>query len=187
MYNRTTHSPREKLLYRLVVLALLLGLVAMPGMAADNNVHLYGALVAEPCVVALGDDEIEVDFGTILDKDLYQHTRTLGKPFEIRLTECDLSIGKAVKVSFVGTENPVLPGLLAVADASEASGIAVGLETPEGHRYPINKPGKSLPLQEGDTVIAIKAYVQGEAQAISEQSIVRGGFMTTATFNLEYE
>lgn len=43
----------------------------------ENNVHLYGALVAEPCVVPSGDEEIHLDFGSIIDK--YLNTRTPGQ------------------------------------------------------------------------------------------------------------
>ncbi|MBH3259855.1 fimbrial protein [Serratia marcescens] len=166
---------------------LMLMISSLPGQAADNNVHLYGALVAEPCVVAPGDDEVQVEFGTIVDKYLYLNTRTQGMPFEIRLTECDVTLGKTVKVTFTGTESVQLPGLLALDGGSEASGIAIGLETSIAQPLPINKESDGFTLQDGISTIALKAYVQGEPQAITDHSIGRGAFTATATFNLEYE
>lgn len=155
--------------------------------AADNNVHLYGALVAEPCVIPPGQEKILLDFGTIVDKYLYLNSRTLGQPFSIHLTECDVSLGKTVKVSFIGTEHPALPGLLAIDSGSGASGIAIGLETLQAKLLPLNRASDTYPLQDGNNMIALKAYVQGDSQAITDKSIVRGAFTATVTFRLEYE
>lgn len=155
--------------------------------AGDNNLYLHGALVAEPCVIPPGDEEITLDFGTIIDKYLYLNTRTLGQAFEIHLEECDLTLGKTVSVTFTGTENNALPGLLAIDGGSEAKGIAIGFETPSGKPLPLNtQSGKSL-LQDGGNIIALRAYVQGEPLAIADQTIGRGAFSAVATFNLEYE
>ena len=155
--------------------------------ADDNNVHLHGALVAEPCVIPPGDEEITLDFGTIIDKYLYLNTRTLGQAFEIHLEECDLTLGKTVSVSFTGMESSALPGLLAIDGGSAATGIAIGLETPSAQPLPLNQASNKSLLQEGGTSIALKAYVQGEPDALRDQSIERGPFSAVATFNLEYE
>ncbi|WP_447881783.1 fimbrial protein [Serratia fonticola] len=170
--------------------ALLLALIVVPPVtqaADDNNVHLHGALVAEPCVIPPGDEEITLDFGTIIDKYLYLNTRTLGQAFEIHLEECDLTLGKTVSVSFTGTESSVLPGLLALDGSSGAAGIAIGLETPSAQPLPLNQASDKLLLQEGSNIIALKAYVQGEPDALRDQRIERGPFSAVATFHLEYE
>lgn len=168
--------------------ALLLALIVvpLPTLAADN-VHLYGALVSEPCVIPPGEEDIALDFGTVIDKFLYLNTRTPGQSFSIHLTECDLSLGKTVNVTFLGTENTALPGLLAIDGGSQATGIAIGLETQQVKPVPINQPTDNYLLQDGDNRIALKAYVQGEPEAIKSQSIERGPFSATATFRLEYE
>ncbi|CAM4154880.1 fimbrial protein [Serratia silvae] len=167
---------------------LLAALVAGPAQATGkNNVRLYGALVAEPCVVQPGDEEITLDFGTVIDKYLYLNTRTLGQSFEIHLEECDLTLGKTVSVTFTGTESSALPGLLALDGRSEASGIAIGLETRSAKPLPLNKASDKLLLQEGSNIIALKAYVQGEPDAIRNHRIERGPFSAVATFHLEYE
>ncbi|OJT44277.1 exotoxin [Serratia plymuthica] len=155
--------------------------------AADNNVHLHGALVAEPCVIPPGEEEITLDFGTIIDKYLYLNTRTLGQAFEIHLEDCDLTLGKTVSVSFTGTESSALPGLLAIDGSSGATGIAIGLETPSAQPLPLNQASDKSLLQAGSNRIALKAYVQGEPDALRNQGIERGPFSAVATFNLEYE
>ncbi|BEO62831.1 exotoxin [Serratia marcescens] len=170
--------------------AVLLSAQCLAGnatLATANNVRLYGALVAEPCVIPPGDEEIELDFGTIIDKYLYLNTRTLGQKFEIRLAECDINLGKTVAVTLLGTENALLPGLLAINAASQAKGIAIGLETPEGKALPLNAASGKYVLQQGGNVIALQAYVQGEPKALVNQAIERGAFSAVATFRLEYE
>lgn len=152
-----------------------------------NNLRLYGALVAEPCVIRPGDEEVQLDFGTVIDKYLYLNTRTLSRRFEIRLAECDLSLGQAVKVTFLGNENTALPGLLAIDSNWGASGIAIGLETLKSVPLQLNKPSGIYPLQSGSTQIALKAYVRGEPEALAQRRIGRGPFSATATFRLEYE
>ncbi|MBC3216617.1 fimbrial protein [Serratia fonticola] len=167
---------------------LLAALTANPTLAAgEKNVRLYGALVTEPCVILPGDEDIQLDFGTVIDKYLYLNTRTLGQSFEIHLVECDLTLGKTVRVTFTGTENSALPGLLAIDGSSEAMGIAIGLETAQAKPLPLNKASGKYTLQAGSNIIDLKAYVQGEPKAIANKTIERGLFSASATFRLDYE
>ncbi|MDT3254046.1 fimbrial protein [Serratia sp. root2] len=183
--QRSGH-PRSGAAALLLAQALIVAPLATEA-ADDNNVHLHGALVAEPCVIPPGDEEITLDFGTIIEKYLYLNTRTLGQVFDIHLEECDLTLGNTVSVTFTGTENSALPGLLALGGGSEATGIAIGLETPSAQPLPLNQASDKSLLQEGSNSIALKAYVQGEPQAITDKSIGRGPFSAVATFHLEYE
>lgn len=191
MTRRTAKCPRQGLLQaRVAVLLLVATLVAaaLPTLAAsDNNVRLHGALVAEPCVIPPGDEVILLDFGTINDKYLYMNTRTLGQTFQIHLEECDLTVGKAVRVTFTGVESNPLPGLLALDGSSGASGIAIGFETLSAEQLPLNKESSETLLQSGTNIIALKAYVQGEPEALTDRSIELGPFSAVATFHLEYE
>ncbi|WP_149543246.1 fimbrial protein [Serratia marcescens] len=187
---KSARSGRSRSVAAALLLALALITPPQPTLAVgnnDKNVYLHGALVAEPCVIPPGDEEITLDFGTIIDKYLYLNTRTLGQAFEIHLEECDLTLGKTVNVTFTGNENSALPGLLAVDGGSKATGIAIGLETPSAKPLPLNKASDKSLLQVGSNIIALKAYVQGEPLAIANKKIVRGPFSAVATFNLEYE
>nr|WP_258090249.1 fimbrial protein [Serratia liquefaciens] len=155
--------------------------------AQADNVRLHGALVAEPCVIAPGDESVRLDFGTVIDKYLYANQRTHGQAFDIHLMECDLSLGKTVKVTFNGAENPSLKGLLAIDGGSQASGIAIGMETQAGQPFPLNKTGGGYRLVSGSNTLTVLAYVQGEPEAIAGRTIERGPFSAIATFSLEYE
>ncbi|CAI1137793.1 Fimbrial adapter papK precursor [Serratia marcescens] len=153
----------------------------------SDNVRLHGVLVSEPCVISPGDEEIHLDFGTVIEKYLYLNSRTLGQEFDIRLSECDLSLGQTVRITLLGRENIALPGLLDIDGKSSVNGIAIGLETLDSVPIQINKPGDTYPLREGNTVISLKAYVQGEPEAIAQRNIGRGPFSATATLSLDYE
>ncbi|WP_245398411.1 fimbrial protein [Serratia sp. JSRIV006] len=132
-----------------------------------------------------------MDFGTLVDKYLYTNTRTLGKTFSLHLEDCDTSASSWVKLTFNGTENANLPGLLAVDTGSGASGIGVGIETAGASavQLPLNVQGPEnlLSTVSTTTVLNFKAYVQGEPQALANKTIGRGAFSATATFVLEYE
>lgn len=161
-------------------------LCSQPSWAA-KNMRLHGALVAEPCVILAGDETVELSFDTVIDKYLYLNTRTYGKPFELHLAQCDPSLSKTVKVTFSGNESAALPGLLALNGASQASGIAIGMETPQGAPLPINQPGKAQALVSGVNILTVQAYVQGEPDALKHKTIERGSFSAVATFRLAYE
>lgn len=175
---------RGRLFFGLCELVLIQGLSGMPSQAADN-VYLHGVLVAEPCVIPAGEEEVSLYLGAIVDKYLYQHTRTLGRVFNIHLADCDISAAHAVKVTFTGTENASLPGLLAVE--GNAGGIAIGLETLASEPILFNSVSDAFNLQAGSNLVSLRAYVQGEPQAIITQTIVPGAFSAVTTFRLAYE
>ncbi|WP_455871726.1 fimbrial protein [Serratia proteamaculans] len=173
-----------------LLVGLPLGLFLNGALAASPpqlSVEYRGNLVAEPCTLLPENESIMVDFGTLVDKYLYLNTRTQGAPFQLQLTDCDLSLGKSLKVTFSGTESVALPGLLALTAGSQASGIAIGMETVQGEPLPLNVASGKYPLQDGNTVIRLQAYIQGEPDALADKTLGRGAFHAIATFNLEYE
>ncbi|MBH3259021.1 fimbrial protein [Serratia marcescens] len=171
-----------------IITWLLLGLSALPtAFGAVDNLKFSGALVAEPCVIPPGQETVELSFGSVVDKYLYLNQRTPGAPFDITLADCDLSLGKTVRVTLTGSESMALPGLLALTSGSQAEGIAIGLETPEGKAVPINRSGDKFSLVSGVNSIRLLAYVRGEPGAIANKTIGRGAFSAVATFSLEYE
>lgn len=158
--------------------------------AADlaTNIQIRVTVHSESCDIYPGDEAIELDFGTITNKYLYLNTRTHSQPFAIRLINCDLSLGNEVKVTFLGIENPVLPGLVALDAGSQAEGVAVGLEMASGADLAINSGVYSQVLYTGNhNVLNMKAYVQGEPLALQNKSLVLGSWSATATFKLDYE
>lgn len=172
----------------------VLGFVTFMGLtstvfSAPDNMRFHGILVDEPCTIKPGDETVELDFGNIPDKNLYAYQRTPSKLFQIRLSECDLTIGKSVKITFKGDENQAMAGqgFLAISPSSQAAGIAVGLESENGNALPVNKETDKMSLNADDTILNFYAFIQGEPDAIVNQSIKRGPFSAIATFHLNYD
>ncbi|AHG21887.1 exotoxin [Chania multitudinisentens RB-25] len=167
---------------------LLCMLVALPGLSlAADNLRFKGALVAEPCTLRVADENLSVDFDVIVDKYLYRNGRTLGQPLVLHLNDCDISLGNMVKLTFSGIENTKLHGLLAISGASQTSGIAIGIETTQGNLVALNTASYNQGLVAGNNTLNLRAYVQGEPEAITKKTITPGNFSASATFLLEYE
>lgn len=178
---------KQKTLSAACSFALWCAALAFPATAgaAANNFKLHGALVAEPCT--LQEAELKLDFGTVVDKELYRHQRTGSKPIKINLIDCDLSLGNSVRISFGGPASPALPGLLALDAGSAAQGVAIGFETLQGQPLPLNDWGSDNRLTAGDNLIVLQAYIQGEPEALAQRKISLGVFSAIATFTLRYE
>ena len=169
----------------LLVLLLMPFMIDAQTLAADN-VRFRGNLVAVPCTLRPGDDAITLDMNEISTQYLYANIRTEGNLFNIHLEGCDTSIADSVTTTFSGTPNVALPGLLALDGSSVAEGIALGLETPANVSLPLNTPSEEHTLIDGNNIIAFKAYVRGEPQAITDKSIRAGIFTAVSTFKLDY-
>ncbi|OCJ19681.1 fimbrial protein [Serratia sp. 14-2641] len=175
---------RQILRYLCATVALL----ALSQGVLAANMRLHGTLVAEPCIIPPGEETIQLDFGTVIDKQLYHNQRTTSWEFKLHLSNCDLTLGKSVQVTFTGVENPALPGLLALDASSQASGIGIGIESENGAPLPLNQLGPyRYPLAAGDNYLRMMAYVQGEPDAITNRTINRGPFSASMTFALTYD
>ncbi|MFP7326998.1 fimbrial protein [Serratia marcescens] len=154
---------------------------------AADNLRFSGALVAEPCVIPTGQEVVTLDFGSVVDKDLYLNQRTPAVPFDINLIECDVSLGAALTLTFLGNESRSLPGYLALTAGSRAGGVAIGLENADGKMLPLNKQGDKINLAPGNNRIGLRAFLQGEPQALKNKTISRGEFSAALTFGLDYQ
>lgn len=152
-----------------------------------DNLSFKGQLVAQPCIIEQGNESRNMNFDSLIEKSLYIFGRSYSRPFSLLLSECDLSVGKNVRISFDGQRSVALPNLLAITAEGETSGIAVGLETADGSPLPLGKKTSDYQLKEGVNEIFFKAYVQAEPEAIAKKNIVLGPFTAVATFYLEYE
>jgi type 1 fimbria pilin len=167
-------------------LALLLTCGLIPETQAADNLSFKGNLVEQACTLRPGDEAITFELWDVTSKHLYLNTRSQGRGFKLHLEDCDTTIGKTVTIQFGGRENTALPGLFALDGGSGASGIGVGLETPSNKPLPLNAVSDEQVLSNGSNVIELKAYVQGEPRAISDQTIGHGTFTVTSTFTLDY-
>ncbi|MBB3320760.1 fimbrial protein [Atlantibacter sp. RC6] len=174
---------RNTLLSCAAGLAFYIGAV-IPAQALDHNLQFSGTLVSEPCTLDPQTTDLDVNFQSIVRGSFFLYTRTSSVPFTINLTGCDVTLGDKVTITFAGTESSALPGYLAVTGA--ATGVAIGMETPEGTPLPFNKPTPEYTLSPGTNSLTLHAFLQGEPDAIAQQTITSGDFTATATFELNY-
>ncbi|WLH76777.1 MULTISPECIES: fimbrial protein [unclassified Pseudomonas] len=167
-------------------LILLLAFALTPKGNAADNLRFKGNLVEEACTIRPGDEAITLELWDVTSKHLYINTRTQGKGFKVHLENCDTSIGDTVSIMLGGTENRNLPGLFALDGSSGATGIGLGIETPNNKPLPVNTVSDKQVLNNGSNVIELKAYVQGEPDAIKDQTIGHGRYTVTSTFTLDY-
>lgn len=167
------------------IVAILLLLVSPLSLASD--IHFSGALIAEPCEIETGDDALELDFGNVIDRELYVHHRSQTMPFTLNLIGCSIDTAKTVAITFSGQESNELAGFLATQAGSKAAGIAIGMETLSGEAVLLNKVAPPVTLQAGRTLIELRAYIQGEPNAIRDRTVIHGAFSAIATFNLNYQ
>lgn len=168
----------------------MIAMVLSPGVWAISTaptLTVKVTVLTQPCVIPPGEENIILDFGSVVTKNLYAYTRTASKDFAIHLAKCDTRIAKTVKVVFNGTEDTALPGLLALDAESEGKGIAIGLETSTGKALKLNQTSNAHTLMDGDNRISMKAYTQIEPDAQLKRSLNEGPFRASAIFTLDYE
>lgn len=169
----------------LINVALLWLLVGHSAAQAADNLHFTGALVQEACTLRPGDEELQIDLGAMPDKYLYLNQRTRGKPFSLHLENCDPVLGNTLEITFSGNESAALPGLLTPDAGSQARGIAIGLETPQGKALPFNQPGR-FAVQAGNNQLDFLSYIAAEPDAVENKNIVMGLFKASGTFAILY-
>lgn len=180
------HYENRSTAWRRAGLAVLLTLSFIPKVHAVDNLKFKGTLVEGACSIRPGDEDLTFDLREITTKYLYLNTRTLGERFELHLEDCDVSIGKSVTIKFDGTPNMNLPGALALDTDSVASGVGIGIETLDHKPLPLGQVSDEQLISDGDNIIALLAYLQGEPKAIQDKTIGEGAFKATSTFTLDY-
>lgn len=180
-----------KQVYIFLGVSLLIGFFSANVWAAANTsqVTYGGTLIAEPCEIVPEFENFSVEFNSISTKELYSNSRILSKEFEFQLKDCDASIANSVTALFSG--NATSDGLLEFDAHSEASGAAIGIETLSGVKLPLNPTSgssyPSQPIKNGAMTIRLRAYLQGKASAVANNSITPGNFFATMTYTLSYQ
>ncbi|SFU57245.1 fimbrial protein [Xenorhabdus koppenhoeferi] len=166
----------------------LLGIASQHSAYANDNlrqnVRITLTVLAPTCSIKTEDQNMEVDFGNILNSDLYLKHRTESRQFDLRLEDCDPRITNRLKIKFLGETSKELPGLLAFSLA----GLAIGMEKTDGTPMPFNKTSEfQLLANSKNNVIPLRAFVQAEPNAIQSKKIGIGEFTAIATFEVNYD
>lgn len=160
---------------------LVLALAVMPPAYADTDVNFSGTLVADPCELHMDSEDQIVDFRNVPSKTFIKYHRSERERFSIRLTECDLSLGETVTVTFKGAEDTAQPGLFAVTGT--AAGIAIAVEDAAGTPVLPNVAMRPATLTSGDTILDFQAFIS----APDHSQVREGDFECVTYFLLEYD
>ena len=177
----------KKYLYNKCPLALvLLGMSFIADADTSAQITYSGNLVALPCSIEPGMDNLYIDMGITDTKSLYRYTRTAAKEIQFVLGECDPKVYSTISAIFSGPTTT--EGLLMFTPDSTAKGAGIGLEYLDGRPIGIGD-GKSyaVPLREGNMTIRLKAYVQAESMALANKTITPGIYNAVLTYTLSYE
>ncbi|PIF24073.1 fimbrial protein [Candidatus Pantoea floridensis] len=170
-----------------IIFCLML-LTAARFAVADTDVNFSGTLVETPCVLDPKDKEIEIDVGSVIVKYLYSYQRSPATPFAVHLLNCDLSLGKAVRFRFSGTEDSSQPGFFALApNDNSAQGVALGLETSEHVFIPIESTGEFIDLRPDENSFNFHVFISASKAAIAQQTIRPGAIVVNILFRIEYQ
>lgn len=170
-----------------LTLWIALGLWWSAAVADEDNLYFSGSLVNEPCMLAAEDAQVELDFLSVVDKDLYLNGRTRGRPMTLHLQNCQLGTGNSrVSIMFSGPESIDPPGLL-VLQSGDVHGVLLGLETVDGKPLVLNEIHNMGAFIKGSNLINFNAYLQGESQALVDRNIGLGAFYAALSFTLSYD
>ncbi len=160
---------------------ILFALTGTPCAYADTEVNFSGILVADPCELHVDSEEQIVDFRNVPSKTFIKYPRSERERFAIHLTECDLSLGETVTITFMGTEDAMQPGLFAVTGT--AKGIAIAVEDTNGTPVLPNVPMRASVLTAGNTFLNFEAFISAPVHS----RVREGDFESVTTFRLEYD
>ncbi|MGN7510475.1 fimbrial protein [Aeromonas salmonicida] len=146
--------------------------------ASDLSAFMVtGKVVSAPCSLRPGDEYINIDMENVLGEYLKKNGRSEVKKFAIHLEKCSLDVAKTVNITFSGQNSGSYE--FPVSNTSEAQGIYIGLEGPNGVSIRSNSPFK-YPLSQGNTDLNFFTYIGVNGQ-------VRVGiFSATINFKLDY-
>lgn len=173
---------------KLIILTTLYGagyLFPAIATAADKEIDFFGTVVNRPCNIEPQSADQVVEMDTVIVKTLYRYGHSNPVPFSIKLTDCKTAVYQSVNVTFSGTEDPELPGKLAINNGT--NGAAIALFDGKGTDIDLNQATSAVALQDGATVLNFTAYVQGHPSAIQNKTITEGEFSSVANFVLAYQ
>lgn len=149
---------------------------------AEVAVNYHGVLVDTPCQLDESSENINIDFGDIVNRDLEINGKSKILPLNITLIECDLSISNTLTVEFVGVEDAITPGNL---DIPGFDSLSIGFLNVDDD-VSINVPYTMVVSDDGTNVLKFSSYIRYSSSLSKRDTIPVGAFSADVTFNIEY-
>ena len=149
----------------------------------SGEVKVYGTIIEQPCSIL--NEEINIDFGTMTNKDLFRYNNEYRK-FFIEL-ECDVGINDAVSVRFNSTNTSENRQMLNLSAQSQASGVGIKIQDASGRLLTFGEPSSSKEVIAGMNNLEYIAFVTGRSDSLVLSDIGLGTFEASATFEIIYD
>ncbi|MGY3913511.1 fimbrial protein [Aeromonas piscicola] len=146
------------------------------------KINITHTIVEVPCFVVPADENLSVDFGTIERNTLMTdgHTNSVGFKFNV---DCSGSAANNVSVKLTGIADSNDPELLALSAGSDAKGIAIALEGPDGKAMPLNEFLAPKAIDDVDMEFSFSAYVK----RVNNSAVNVGPFTAMASLVMKFD
>lgn len=180
---------------RFFIYWIMLAILVISKVGAAVEVSFDGRLIRSPCKIDLASVSQEIKFRDLTVKELlYPLARGRDQNFSIKFYDCDKSsLFKTIKVRFNGVKEGGMEGdnFLAISEGPNIGKIAIGILDTDG-RSPLNlgmwhNNGSGTFIEGNEIVLKFKAFVQAVPEALSDRSIVPGGYQAIVVFFVDYE
>jgi type 1 fimbria pilin len=173
----------KKVIFALSALAVV-STSAFAAESGDGTVKFTGEIVDAPCVVSTDSQNQEVVLGQV-KKSVFKAVgdKSVSKPFQIKLEDCDITSKTKVNVSFTGVADAADAKLVSVnTEAGAATGVGIGIYDNANKAVDMNTGKSTTTLATGQTVLYYTAnYVATNA------TVTTGYGNAEVDFNLSYE
>lgn len=181
----------------IIAMALLGGLSTTAMAQGSGEIHFQGTIIDAPCSISADTADQTVDLGQISNTALVAGGASPERAFTIKLEECNWApvaegeeaVNRKVAVTFGGTQNAAMDGILQVSGFGDDYAYAnnVGIELLNaGQKITLDTPLDQVDLVSGANEMTFGARVRG-ADDSTVDTIPLGSFDGLATFALAYE
>jgi type 1 fimbria pilin len=172
----------DRTLRRIALRACLL-IALIPGTGTAEPLQLDGLLrEGPPCDLFPGDENVQVNFGSVANRDIDNLGEAGRTDFDIRLINCDLTQASSVTMTLSGTPSSANQDWLAPAPDSLADGLAIAIMTRAGDPVPLGQATPPQTLVPGTNRVELSSVVKDAAST----PVVSGAFNASADFLMEY-
>ncbi|EIR8111970.1 long polar fimbria major subunit LpfA, partial [Salmonella enterica subsp. enterica serovar Kentucky] len=144
----------KKVVFALSALAVV-STSAFAAESGDGTIKFTGEIVDAPCVVSTDSQNQEVVLGQV-KKNIFKAIgdKSVSKPFQIKLEDCDITSQTKVNVSFAGVGDADDATLVSVnTEAGAATGVGIGIYDNANKLVEMNTGKSTTTLAAGQTVL----------------------------------
>ncbi len=154
--------------------------------AGNGRVNFTGAIIDAPCSIAPESVDQTVDLGQVSNVALADGGKSMPRPFEIALENCDVSsLNDGVSLTFTGAQAEFDESNTILGIVGTGAGAGVQITSGSGEVVQLAKPTAYQTLQNGKNTLLLSAYLIGNGGDIS--TITPGDFTSVANFTLNYQ